>query len=223
MDMLNRLKNTQEQLKVQFEQLDPNDPSQWPNIPRYGLLLLVVVLVVAALWWTWLSNIANDWSAEADQEIALRKDYQSKLVRAVNLSVLSEQLSHVQTYVRTLEQQLPNKAEIDALLSDVNQMGVGHGLQFELFRPRSVQLSNHYAELPIDIRVSGAFEALGLFAADIAALPRIVTLHDIALTPAKDKPGVLVMEGVVKTYRYLDADEQAQRKAAAQKNKGAAK
>jgi type IV pilus assembly protein PilO len=134
------------------------------------------------------------------------------LTQAVNLDALKKQLVQVQQYVTQLEKQLPSKAEMDALLSDINQAGLGRSLNFELFRPGSVSVKEYYAELPITLKVTGKFHDVGAFAADIANLSRIVTLNNISVTPAKD--GNLMMEATAKTFRYLDGDEvQAQRKA----------
>jgi type IV pilus assembly protein PilO len=216
------LEDLQGQFKSQFSQLDPNDPSLWPALPRYALLAGVTVFVMVVLWFVWLSPTATALMDARAKEEQLREDYRVKLGRAINLDVLKRQLEQVQKYVETLEKQLPNKAEMDALLSDINQAGLGRSLQFELFRPGQVRLSDYYAELPIEVRVTGSYHDIGQFAADIAALSRIVTLNNISLTPAKDKDGVLSMECVAKTFRYLDAEEQAQRKAEAEK-KGAKK
>lgn len=205
----------QDSVKAQFSQLDPNDPSLWPAVPRYALLAAVMAFVIVILWFVWLApNSAQLTEAQAREE-TLRNDYRSKLAQAINLDVLKQQLEQVQKYVETLERQLPNKAEMDALLSDINQAGLGRSLQFELFRPGQVRLSEYYAELPIEVRVTGTYHEIGQFAADIAALSRIVTLNNISLTPSRDKEGVLTMECVAKTFRYLDKDEQAQRKAEA--------
>ncbi len=216
------LEDLQGQFKSQFSQLDPNDPSLWPALPRYALLAGVMVFVMVVLWFVWLSPTATALMDARAKEEQLREDYRVKLGRAINLDVLKRQLEQVQKYVETLEKQLPNKAEMDALLSDINQAGLGRSLQFELFRPGQVRLSDYYAELPIEVRVTGSYHDIGQFAADIAALSRIVTLNNISLTPAKDKDGILSMECVAKTFRYLDAEEQAQRKAEAEK-KGAKK
>ncbi len=216
------LEDLQGQFKSQFSQLDPNDPSLWPALPRYALLAGVMVFVMVVLWFVWLSPTATALMDARAKEDQLREDYRVKLGRAINLDVLKRQLEQVQKYVETLEKQLPNKAEMDALLSDINQAGLGRSLQFELFRPGQVRLSDYYAELPIEVRVTGSYHDIGQFAADIAALSRIVTLNNISLTPAKDKDGILSMECVAKTFRYLDAEEQAQRKAEAEK-KGAKK
>ena len=126
----------------------------------------------------------------------------------------------VDLYVDRLEKQLPSKAEMGALLSDINQAGAGRGLQFELFKPGQVVVKDYYAEQPIDIKVTGSYHDIGAFASDMANLPRIVTLNNMALTTGKD--GMLTLDAVAKTYRYLDADEvNAQRKTAADKDKKA--
>ena len=217
------LEQLRDQLRSQFSRLDPNDPSLWPALPRHALLVGVAVFVMVILWFVWIAPNATALTDAQAQEEKLRQDYRNKLAQAINLDVLKRQLEQVQKYVETLERQLPNKAEMDALLSDINQAGLGRSLQFELFRPGQVKLSDYYAELPIEVRVSGSYHDIGLFAADIAALSRIVTLNNIALTPSRDKEGVLTMECVAKTFRYLDKEEQAQRKAEADKRGGAKK
>ena len=135
-----------------------------------------------------------------------------------HLDALRKQLEQVQQYVTQLEKQLPSKAEMDALLSDINQAGLGRSLQFELFRPGQVVVREYYAELPITVRVTGTYHDIGLFAADIANLSRIVTLNNITLTPVANRPGFLTMDCTAKTFRYLDQDEiLAQKKAATAK------
>lgn len=218
-------KRLQDQVQRQFSNLDPNDPSQWPTLPRNLLFIAVCVLVVGVLWYTWLSKSAERLESEKTREVQLREDYRKKLVQAVNLDALKKQLEQVQTYVNQLERQLPSKAEMDALLSDINQAGLGRSLQFELFRPGQVVVKEYYAELPISVRVTGRYHDVGLFAADIANLSRIVTLNNMTLTPVKDRDGVLTMECTAKTFRYLDQEEIAQQQSAAAKGaaaKGAA-
>lgn len=215
-------KAIQDELKSQFSGLDPNDPSQWPSLPRNLLYVAVCVAVIAGLWFAWLKAVDEELIAEKTREEQLREDYKKKLVQAVNLDALKKQLEQVQQYVTQLERQLPSKAEMDALLSDINQAGIGRSLQFELFRPGQVSVKEYYAELPIAVRVSGRYHDVGLFAADIANLSRIVTLNNLSLAPIKDKGGVLTMDCTAKTFRYLDQEEVAlQQKAAAAK--GAAK
>lgn len=200
----------------QFRGLNPNDPSVWPALPRYGLYLLIIAIVLVALWFLWLTNSNDELEAARAKEVTLREDYKKKVAQAVNLDLLKKQREQVQQYVFLLEKQLPSKAEMDALLSDINQAGLGRSLQFELFRPGQVSVKDYYAELPIAVRVTGRYHDMGSFAADIANLSRIVTLNNLAITPAKD--GSLTMDATAKTFRYLDPDEQAaQKKATAQK------
>jgi type IV pilus assembly protein PilO len=203
-----------QRLQAQFRGLDPNDPSAWPVVPRCGMYLLLSVAIVASLWFAWLTNSDDELESERRKEITLREDYKKKLVQAVNLEGLRKQREQVQQYVTQLEKQLPGKAEMDALLSDINQAGLGRSLYFDLFRPGSVSVKDYYAELPITLRVTGRFHDVGAFASDIANLSRIVTLNNLTVTPARD--GTLVLDATAKTFRYLDPDEvTAQRKAAA--------
>ena len=134
------------------------------------------------------------------------------LTQAVNLNELRKQKLQVQEYVTQLEKQLPGRAEMDVLLSDINQAGLGRGLQFELFRPGQVQVKDYYAELPIAVRVSGRFHDIGAFAADVANLSRIVTLQNLTITPTRDGANSLAMEATARTYRYLDTSEIAAQK-----------
>ncbi|MEO8542726.1 MAG: type 4a pilus biogenesis protein PilO [Burkholderiaceae bacterium] len=202
----------QEKFLSQFRGLNPKDPSVWPALPRYAMLLAVVVAVVAGLWFAWISDSQVELEAEQAKEVKLRVDYQFKLAKAVNLEVLKKQREQVLQYVTQLEKQLPSKAEMDALLSDINQAGLGRSLQFELFRPGQVVVRDYYAELPISLRVSGRYHDMGAFASDIANLSRIVTLNNLTITPRVD--GNLLMEATAKTFRYLDPTEvSAQRKA----------
>lgn len=206
----------QETLEEQFTGLNPNDPPSWPVLPRYLLCLGVMAAVVVALWFVWLRSSDEELTAERGQELQLRQDFSKKLQQAASLDALKKQREQVQQYVTQIEKQLPSKAEMDALLSDINQAGLGRSLQFELFRPGQVSVKEYYAELPISVRVAGRYHDIGAFAADIANLSRIVTLNNLALTPAKD--GSLTMDTTAKTFRYLDNDEvAAQRKVAGQK------
>ena len=204
----------QSRIQSQFIGLDPNDPASWPAFPRYLLCAALTVAVVVGLWFVWLSASDEELTAEKAKEVQLRQDYDSKLAQAVNLEALKKQREQVEQYVTQLEKQLPSKAEMDALLSDINQAGLGRSLQFELFRPGQVIIKDYYAELPIAVRVTGQYHDMGAFASDIANLSRIVTLNNISITPVKD--GNLVMDATAKTFRYLDNEEVAlQRKNAA--------
>jgi len=206
----------QEKLLRQFRDLDPRDPSNWPALPRYALFVTITFLVLVVLWFVWLSASADELGAEQTKEAKLRDEYQVKLGQAVNLEALRKQREQVQQYVTQLEKQLPSKAEMDALLSDINQAGLGRSLQFDLFRPGLVAVKDYYAELPIALRVTGRYHDIGAFASDIANLSRIVTLNNLTIVPAKE--GTLSMDATAKTFRYLDSDEvSAQRKAVAQK------
>ena len=204
----------------QFRSLNPNEPGQWPMLPKIMTWLLVAVAMVVLGWFTLLSSAHDELDAERAKEPGLKQDYRAKLGQAVNLAELRKQKVQVEEYVLQLEKQLPGKAEMDALLSDINQAGLGRGLQFELFRPGQVVVKDYYAELPIAIRVSGRYHDMGAFAGDIANLSRIVTLHNLNISAAaRDASGALAMEATARTYRYLDQTEleEIRRKAAAAK------
>jgi type IV pilus assembly protein PilO len=201
----------------QFQGLDFREPSAWPVIPRYALLLAVAAIVLAILWVFWLNGLKDDLSAARDRETKLRQDYTAKLQKAVVLNDLKDQKKTVAQYVDSLEKQLPGKSEMDALLSDINQAGLERNLQFELFKPGNVVLREYYAELPIALRITGRYHDIGTFAADVAGFSRIVTLNDLNLVPADKKhPDQLTLTATARTFRYLDPDEvkaQAQTKA----------
>jgi type IV pilus assembly protein PilO len=204
-------------LNDQFQELDFRDPSAWPVIPRYALLLLVTAVVLVLLWVFWLNSLNDEHNAVRSQEDKLRHDYTSKLKQAVSLNDLKEQKKIVAQYVNSLEKQLPSKSEMDALLSDINQAGLERNLQFELFKPGNVILKEYYAELPITLKITGYYHDIGAFAADVAGFSRIVTLNDLTLAPTDKKyPNQLTLTATARTFRYLDPDEvqaQAQAKA----------
>jgi type IV pilus assembly protein PilO len=195
----------------QFRGLNTNDPGQWPMLPKLASWVVLAAAVVVLGWFLVLSDATSELEAERKKEPGLRKEYRDKLAQAVNLPELRKQKQQVEEYVTQLEKQLPGKAEMDALLTDINQAGIGRNLQFELFRPGSVAVRDYYAELPISIRVSGRYHDLGAFTADIANLSRIVTLHDLTISGG-GREGVLSMDGTARTYRYLDASEVAAQK-----------
>ena len=206
----------QQTLQQQFRNLDPKDPSLWPILPRTLLCMGIALGVAVLLWFVWLSDFEQELQAEQAQEVTLRADYQKKLLKAVSLEELKKQREQVQQYVLQLEKQLPSKAEMAALLSDINQAGLGRSLQFDLFRPGQIVVRDYYAELPIAVRVTGKYHDMGAFASDIAHLSRIVTLNNLSIAPAtKDGgSGNLTMDATARTFRYLDLEEvQAQRKA----------
>jgi type IV pilus assembly protein PilO len=208
----------------QFRSLNPNEPGQWPMLPKIVTWTLVAVIMIVLGWFTLLSTAHDELDAERAKEPTLKADYRAKLGQAVNLAELRKQKVQVEEYVTQLEKQLPGKAEMDALLSDINQAGLGRGLQFELFRPGQVVVKDYYAELPIAIRVSGRYHDMGSFAGDIANLSRIVTLHNMNIVSApRDSSGALSMEATARTYRYLDSSELEEIKKNAAKAKAGAK
>lgn len=212
----------QNQLHKQFTGLDPKDPSLWPVLPRSLLYISTVVVVAVLLWFAVIKDYEAELDAERSTEASLRVDYQKKLLKAVSLDALKKQREQVQQYVIQLEKQLPSKAEMAALLSDINQAGLGRSLQFELFRPGQLVAKDYYAELPISLKVSGKYHDIGAFASDIAHLSRIVTLNDLSVTANPKDLSSLTLEGTARTFRYLDSEEvQAQRKATAGKTGGA--
>lgn len=216
------LKLAFQDLGAQFQGLDTRDPAGWPAVPRYTLLVFVAALVVGALWYFWLNSVRDDLVAAQQQEEKLRQDYRTKLQKAISLDLLKKQREQVEQYVVLLEKQLPSKAEMDALLSDINQAGLGRSLQFEMFKPGQFVTRDYYAELPIALKVTGRYHDIGSFASDIAHLSRIVTLNNLSIAPVgKDgKSDSLMLEATAKTFRYLDPDEvAAQRKAQQDKGK----
>jgi type IV pilus assembly protein PilO len=213
----------------QFKNLNFKEPGQWALAPKILAWSLVAIAVVGAAYAAVLMGAHEELDNKRNMEPTLKADYRSKYMQAVNLAELQKQKLQVEEYVTQLEKQLPGKAEMDALLSDINQAGLGRGLQFELWRPGQVAVRDYYAELPIAIKVTGKYHDVGSFAADVANLSRIVTLHDMNIQQATsndkklDMSGQLVMEAVARTYRYLDPAEvaaarDAAKKAAAAKN-----
>jgi len=193
--------------------LNPRDIGSWPALPKLGVLFLfLIVLVFAGYWFDWqnqLDDLARDRAKEQD----LRTSFLDKKKQAVNMEAYRKQLAEIEESFGEMLKQLPNKSEMEALLTDINQAGLGRGLQFELFRPAPAETrSEFYAELPITIKLAGNYHDIGAFASDISQLSRIVTLNDVALTTSKSG---LVLDATAKTFRYLDDSEvAAQRKAA---------
>ena len=196
-----------------LRRLNPRDIGSWPALPKLGaLFILLLVLVFAGYWFDWqnqLDDLARDRAKEQD----LRTSFLDKKRQAVNLEAYRKQLAEIEESFGEMLKQLPNKSEMEALLTDINQAGLGRGLQFELFRPAPAETrSEFYAELPITIKLAGNYHDIGAFASDISQLSRIVTLNDIALSTSKTG---LSLDAVAKTFRYLDDSEvAAQRKAA---------
>lgn len=196
----------------QFQGLTLENVGSWPIAPRIAVWLMVIALCAVLGWFLLWSKQVDELDRLRAEEASLKEQYKQKLQQAINLEELRKQKEQVSQYVLTLQKQLPSKAEMDALLSDINQAGIGRGLQFELFRPGQVNLKDYYAELPIALKVSGRYHDLGAFAGDIANLPRIVTLNNLSVQAARD--GSLTLDATAKTFRYLDEEElAAQRKA----------
>jgi len=215
------LKQLGADLSAQFEGLQGRHPGLWPLAPRLLCAAGVMAAVLVAGYFLYWSGQFEEQDTLAAQEETLRTEYRTKMAQAINLDALEAQQQQVNRYVERLEKQLPSKAEMAALLSDINQAGIGRGLQFELFRPGQVVVRDYYAELPIDIKVTGSYHDIGEFAADMAKMPRIVTLNNLALTAGKD--GVLTLDAIAKTFRYLDQDELDQQSQARKKKKKEAK
>lgn len=205
----------------QFNGLQGRHPGLWPVVPRVTLLVAVFALVLVAAWAGYWRGQLEELKAGQDREVKLKAEYADKLRQAVNLDALRKQKEQVSQYVHQLEKQLPSKSEMDALLSDINQAGVGRQLQFELFKPGQVVVREYYAELPISIRLVGGFHDLGAFASDVSNLARIVTLNDMQVQ-LDEKTGRLTMDAVAKTFRYLDPEEIAQSRRDAQQARMAA-
>lgn len=199
-----------EQLAQDFKNLDPNDPGLWPLLPRVSALLGILVVILALAWWFDWKNQGEDLDQRVAQEGQLKDEWLSKKRQAVNLDEYKRQLTEIDRQFGALLKQLPSKTEMENLLIDVNQAGLGRGLQFELWKPNSESPKDFYAELPIAIRLTGTYHDLGNFVGDVAKLPRIVTLNDIAIEVAKD--GSLKMDALAVTYRYLDEQEIAKQK-----------
>ena len=184
--------------------LDLKTVADWPMPAKFGLLgVLFVVIVLAGWWFDWRGNLATLGSEQAKEQ-QLRQTFLTKKAQAVNLEAYTKQLAEIKQSFGALLKQLPNRQEMDALITDINQAGLGRGLQFELFKPGAEQDTEFYAVLPIQIRVTGGYHDLAAFASDVAKLPRIVTLDNITITPNKD--GSLTMDATAQTYRYLDDD-----------------
>jgi len=198
----------------EIKRLNPREIGIWPLPAKIGaVLLLFLVLLGLAAYFGW-SPQYEELEGKERQEQTLRQEYASKKAQAINLDLHIQQLKEVEQQFGALLRQLPSKSEMDALLSDINQAGLGRGLQFELFKPSAERLQDFYAELPVDVRVTGTYNDIGAFASDVAQLSRIVTLNDIAIVNRDPKSDTLTMESVARTFRYLDDDEVAkQRKA----------
>jgi type IV pilus assembly protein PilO len=203
-----------------LRRLDPKNIGSWPLGPKLGTLIILLALIIFVSYWFDWQHQMEELDTHRAKEVQLRQTFLEKKRQAINLDAYRKQLDDIEKSFGALLKQLPSKSEMDALLTDINQAGLGRGLQFELFKPAAAEsMSEFYAELPIQLKISGGYHDFGAFATDISKLSRIVTLNDIALASGKD--GTITMDSVAKTYRYLDEEEvAAQRKAAKAQAKG---
>lgn len=210
----------------ELKSLDPKNIGSWPMAPKLGVLvILLLVLVGAAYWFDWNAQM-EELEKKRQEETQLREEFLGKKKQAINLDIYRQQLKEIEQSFGALLKQLPNKSEMDALLVEVNQAGLGRGLEFELFKPGPEAPSEFYAEVPVTLKMTGGYHDLANFAADVAQMPRIVTLNEVKIEISKDaKDGRLSMDAIAKTYRYLDeteiaARQKAEREAAAAKKGG---
>ena len=195
-----------------FRYMDPNDPGGWPLVPRIVVLICIFLFVLLGGWWFFWSDQLVELEARAAEEGQLKEKYIAKKRQAINLDVYVQQLTEIDRSFGALLKQLPSRAEVESLLIEINQAGLGRGLQFELFRPASEQVREFYAELPIALKINGSYHDIGAFAADIAKLPRIVTLSNVSISPLRD--GMLTLDATTRTFRYLDEEELAKNRPA---------
>ena len=203
---------------AELNNLDFKNIGSWKPVPKAVALAFLFLLVLGLGYWFDWRGLGEERNLAKEKEMQLRETFMGKKRQAANLDAHRQQLKDIDRSFGALLRQLPNKSEMDALLTDINQAGLGRGLEFELFKPAaSENLTEFYAELPIEVKVTGGYHDLAAFASDIAQLPRIVTLNEIDIAPEKD--GKLALKGIAHTYRYLDDDEVAAQKKAAEESK----
>src|SRR5919198_1112924 len=206
-------------LAQDFKNLNPKDPGTWPAAPKLVTLAAILIVLPVIGYFVDTQGQIEELERGREQEVKLKQEYLDKKKQAINLDLHRAQLREIDTQFGTLLRQLPNKSQMDALLVDINQAGLGPGLQFELFRPAPAEITREfYSERPIAVTVTGSYHDMGAFASDVGQLPRIVTLNDVAIVAGKD--GILTMDATARTFRYLDDEEVAAQRRAA---KGAAK
>ncbi len=201
-----------------LRRLDPKEIGSWPALPKLGVLFFAFLACIAGSWFFDWQDQIDAIDASKRKELTLRDTFLDKKKQAVDLEAYRKQLDDIEKSFGTLLKQLPSKSEMEALLTDINQAGLGRGLQFELFKPAATEsISEFYAELPITIRLTGNYHDMGAFASDISKLSRIVLLNDVSL--AQSAAGMLTMDAVAKTYRYLDEAEIAKQRKSAKDSK----
>ncbi|MFZ6842901.1 type 4a pilus biogenesis protein PilO [Undibacterium sp. RuTC16W] len=199
------LNELSESVSGQFSNLNGLHPGLWPLAPRLLAAVLLLIALITLGWFAYWDSQLTDLDMGQQEEQKLKDSYKQKMQQAISLDALKEQRKLVLQYVAAMEKQLPSKAEMDALLSDINQAATGRGLTFDGFKPGQPTVKDYYAELPIDIKLVGSYHDMGEFVSDIAKLPRIVTLNNLAIATNKDN--ILVLDVVAKTFRYLDPEE----------------
>ncbi|HSA88723.1 MAG TPA: type 4a pilus biogenesis protein PilO [Burkholderiales bacterium] len=203
----------------EFKRTNWRDAGTWGAGPKILVLLAILVGVPVAGFFIFNQGQIEELEAGQFKETKLKEEYVNKKKQAINLDLHRQQLREIDTQFGALLKQLPNKSQMDALLVDINQAGLGRGLQFELFKPAGAEMRREfYAELPIDVRVTGTYHDMGAFASDVGQLSRIVTLKDVNIVTGKD--GILIMDAIARTFRYLDDDEIAEQRKAAKKGPG---
>ena len=209
-----------------FRNLNPKDAGAWPLAPRVLSLLALFIFILGAGWYFWWDDQFSMLAQRQQDEVKLKDEFVAKKTQAVNRELYVQQLNEIDRSFGALLKQLPQKSEVESLLVEINQSGMGRGLQFELFKPGAEIVQDFYAELPINVRLTGSYHDFGAFAGDIAKLSRIVTLNNISITSNQQaKDGTLVMDAITKTFRYLDEEELAAKRKAEQaaKSKGGKK
>jgi type IV pilus assembly protein PilO len=204
-----------QRLQDDFRGLNPNDPGVWPLAPRIVVFAFLLVAVVAAGWFLDWSDQWDELEQKQEEEVRLRESWVNKKRQAVNLDEHKRQLAEIDRQFGTLLRQLPGKAEMESLLSDINQAGLGRGLQFDLFQPTRDNIRDFYVAVPVKINVTGSYHDLGEFASDVAKMPRIVTIKNVQLSVLPQGKGVvggrLKLDATAETYRYLEEGEGSNR------------
>ncbi len=191
----------------QFRNLDPNNIGSWPQAAKAGVVALVCIAVLGLGYWFDTQEQLAVLERARQSEDRLKKDFEVKQAKAVNLEAYRQQMTEMEESFGTMLRQLPSKTEVADLLVDITQTGLASGLEFELFKPGNASPKEFYAELPIEVKVVGTYHSFGEFVSGVAALPRIVTLHDINISASPKVEGSLLMQASAKTYRYLDEEE----------------
>ena len=206
--------------KIDLRNLDTSNPASWPMPVKLGACAILVLLIVGAVWYFVVMPQREQLDTLEKQEMTLRSEFEEKQGRAANLEPLKQQLAQMELMLQQMLRQLPSKNEMPDLIVDISQTALASGITNELFRPGRESAKEFYAEKPIALRMVGTYHQFGAFVSGVASLPRVVimTMHDISLRP-RGGDNSLVLEGTVKTYRYLDEEEAAEAERAAKGDK----